>query len=249
MNNKEIFSKNKRTNSNVAFKKIKTEKVYIKIIKQIRKFIKEGKLKSGDRLPTELELALQFGISRPSVREALCALEILGITEKRGNRGNFIKSNRLKSSFYEQQIREFEEEESPFELLEARKALEAGIVFLASQKASREDIITIEKSLSKMKANMDNIPKMMEFDREFHLNIARAAHNSFLLNTMLIMNNLLKQKLWISIEEKQWILPGYPQKYLEEHNNILYAIKNRDSKNSIKAMHDHLTGVEKDMLK
>jgi len=62
------------------FNKIRTQKVYVKIVEQIRKLIEEWKLKPGDKLPTEQVMAEKFGTSRPLEREALSALEILGIT-------------------------------------------------------------------------------------------------------------------------------------------------------------------------
>ncbi|MDD5636560.1 MAG: FadR/GntR family transcriptional regulator [Atribacterota bacterium] len=231
------------------FNKIKTQKVYVKIVEQIRELIREGKLKPGDRLPSEQELAEQFGISRPSVREAMSALEILGITERRVGKGNFIKDNSLSSTFYEEEILELEQEESPFELLEARKVLETELAGLASQKGSPEDIAAIETALSNMRDALGNIPRMMEMDREFHINIAKAAHNSLLFSVMLNMSDLLKERLWVNMKEKTWNLPDYPQKYIKEHSAILEAIKSKDEKSARKAMYFHLAGVEEDILK
>ena len=217
-------------------------------MEQIRNLIKEGKLKPGDKLPPEQMLAKEFGTSRPSVREALSALEILGITESRGGKGNFIKDT-PGSPIFEQEVMELEEEESPFELLEARKALEIEIAGLAAKKASQEDINAIYESLHNMEEALGNIHEMMEFDREFHINIARAAHNNLLFSMMTYMSNLLKEKLWVNMKEKTWNLPGYPQKYLKEHNEIFNAIKNKDSKNARKQVNHHLAGVEKDLLR
>jgi len=100
-----------------------------------------------------------------------------------------------------------------------------------------------------MKEAEGNIPRMMELDGEFHLNIARAAHNNLLFSMMTYLNNLLKEKLWVNMKEKTWNLPGYPQKYLKEHTEIFNAIKNKDSKNARKQVYQHLAGVEKDLLK
>lgn len=229
------------------FNKVKTKKVYMKIVEQVRDLIKEGRLKPGDKLPPEQVLAEEFGTSRPSVREALSALEILGITESRGGKGNFIKDN-FNFPLYEQKFRELEEEESPFELLEARKVLETEIVGLAAKNATEEEIATIQGSLNKMKDAMTNIPEIMEFDREFHINIARAAHNSLLFSMMIYLTDLSKEKLWINLKEKSWSIPGHTQKYFEEHNEILKTIKNKDSKGARNRMYDHLAGVERDLL-
>ena len=103
--------------------------------------------------------------------------------------------------------------------------------------------------LNKMREAIENIPEMMEFDREFHISIARAANNNFLFSIMLNMKDLLKEKLWVNIKEKTWSIPSYPQKYLKEHSAIFEAIKNKDSKAFRKAMYVHLAGVEEDMLK
>lgn len=196
-------------------------------------------------------MAEQFGTSRPSVREALSALEILGIAERRVGKGNFIKIKDIITPLndYDKEIIELEQEESPFELLEARKVLEVEIAGLASQKALPEDISVIEVVLNKMRESLENIPRMMEMDRRFHISIARAAHNNFLLSMMLNMSKLLEERLWVNMKEKTWNLPGNPQKYLKEHSVILEKIKNKDSKASRKAMYVHLAGVERDLFK
>ena len=173
----------------------------MKIVEQVRDLIKEGKLKPGDKLPPEQVLAEKFGTSRPSVREALSALEILGITESRGGKGNFIKDT-PRSPLYEQKVMELEEEESPFELLEARKAVEIEIAELAAKKATTKDIDAISESLNEMKGALSNIPRMMELDGEFHPSIARAAHNNLLFSMMIYLTDILKEKLWINLKEK-----------------------------------------------
>jgi DNA-binding FadR family transcriptional regulator len=60
---------------------------------------------------------------------------------------------------------------------------------------------------------------------------------------------LLKEKLWVNMKEKTWNLPGYPQKYLEDHTEIFNAIKSKDSKNARKRVYHHLVSVEKDLLR
>lgn len=219
----------------------------MKIVEQIRDLIKKGELKLGDKLPSEQTLAGQFGTSRPSVREALSALEILGVIESRGGKGNFIRNN-LNSPLYEQRFKELEEEESPFELLEARKLMEAQIAELAAERATEEDIAAIQESLERMEGAGSNISEIMKFDREFHVNIARAAHNAIFLSMMVSLAEGLKEKLWVNLKKKSWGTPGHSQKYLKEHIQILNAIKNRDSKVASSKMCDHLAGVEEDLL-
>ncbi len=230
------------------FNKIETKKMYMKIVEQIRDLIKEGKLKPGDKLPPEQVLAKQFGTSRPSVREALSALEILGIIDSRGVRGNFIKNNNPASAIYEKSIAELQNEESPFELLEARKTIETEIASLAATKANNNDIKRLAGIIKKMKEITGDVSKMMMIDREYHLNIASATHNNFLYSVMFTMNQLLEEKLWITMKERICKLPGYSDKYINDHTLIFEAIKNGNSEQAKERMLLHLSGIEKDML-
>lgn len=229
------------------FEKVQTKKVYMKIVEQVQNLIKEGKLKPGDKLPPERILAEKLGVSRPPLREAISALEILGIIESRGGKGNFVK-NTFNSTSYLQRLKELEKEESPFELLEARKAVETEIAGLAAEKASLEEIEEIEEALDRMKNALNHTPRAMEFDREFHVAIAKAAHNSILFQMMNYLAEGLKKSLWVNIKKKSWALPGHPQKYLEKHTKLLQAIKKGDKEAARKIMRSHLADVEEDLL-
>jgi len=230
------------------FEKVQIKKVYMEIVEQIQNLIREGRLKPGDKLPPERVLAEKLGVSRPPLREAMSALEILGIIESRGGKGNFIKKT-FNSTFYAQRVKELEKEESPFELLEARKAVETEIAGFAAEKATLEDIKEIEEALDRMGNALNDTPRAMEFDRQFHVAIAKAAHNSILFQMMNYLADGLKESLWVNIKEKSWALPGRPQKYLEEHTKLLEAIKEGDKESGRRTMHSHLADVEEDLLK
>lgn len=229
------------------FEKVRTRRVYMDIAEQIQQLIREGKLKPGDLLPPERILARQLGVSRPPLREALAVLEILGVVESRGGKGNIIK-NSFDSISYREQFDELKEEESPFEILEARKAVEAQIAALAAEKATKEDINAIRSSLEKMREAIRNIPQAMQADREFHINIARAAHNSILLSTMIYISEALKERLWVKLKKKRWNKPEHSQKTVQEHEAIFNAIEERNSKAAARKMYEHLADVEKDLL-
>ncbi len=235
------------------FKRIKTEKVYVQVVKQIRELIKNGKLKPGDKLPPERILAEKLGVSRPSVREGIVALEILDLVESRGGRGNII-NNLVSSSVLDRGLRHLEQEESPFELLEARKIIEVEVAGYAAQRVQIEDIAIIKQSLDSMSNIVDGLSvsqeyeKGMEFDREFHINIARAVHNTVLLRIVTQLLESLKEDLWIKLKEGSWSISGRPQKYLEEHKQILAAIEDKSSDSSRKMMFRHLTGIQRDLF-
>ena len=86
------------------FKLIQTKKVYMQVVEQVRDLIKSGKLKPGDKLPPERILAERLGVSRPSIREGIVALEILGLVVSRGGKGNII-NDVVDSSFLDQGFR------------------------------------------------------------------------------------------------------------------------------------------------
>jgi GntR family transcriptional repressor for pyruvate dehydrogenase complex len=230
------------------FERVQTKKVYIEIVEQIQNLIMNGKIKPGDRLPPERILAEKLGVSRPPLREAMSALEILGIIECRGGKGNFVKKA-FNSKNYKQQMEELEKEESPFELLEARKVIETEIAALAAEKATPTDIKEVENALKKMENTLNDVPKAMEFDTEFHIAVAKAAHNSVLLETMIFLAKGLTDSMWVNIKEKRWEQPGNPLKYIKEHKEIIDAIKNKNKEDARKKMNKHLFDVEKDLLK
>ena len=229
------------------FKKVETKKVYIKIVEQIRDLMQSGKLRPGDKLPPEQILAGEFGTSRPSVREALSALEILGITESRGGKGNFIRSH-VSPFTHEKEFKELEAQESPFEVLEARKLIEAQVAGLAAQRATRQNTADIEKWLDEMKRTIRKIPEVIEHDREFHLSIARAVSNGILFSIVAYLTQGLKEELWMHLTAKSWSLPHRPEKRFEEHARILDAIKNKDSNTAYQRMYQHLISVENDFF-
>jgi len=229
------------------FKKVETEKVYMKIVKQMLDLIKEGKLKPGDKLPSERLLTEKFGASRPSLREALSALEILGIIESRGGKGNFIR-NDLKSPSYEEKIKELQEEQSPFELLEVRKVIETETASLAAKRYTQEDLDIMEKLINKIKEPPAEISYALDLDYQFHLSIAKATHNTLFIQIMIYLTEGLKEDLWRNTARKTWNIPGHPQRCIQEHTAIFNAIKDRNSKNAKERMYEHLIGVEKDLF-
>ena len=229
------------------FKKIRARRMYMDIVEQIQQLIKEGKLKPGDKLPSERALAEKLGVSRPPLREALAALEILGVIETRGGKGNVIK-NSFDSISFRKRLRQLEKEESPFEILEARKAIEVQVAAIAAKKATKEDIEAIKKSLDKLRESEEDISQAMQADREFHINIAKAAHNSILFSTMTYLMEALKEKLWMKLKEKTWNRPGHFQRNLKDHEVIFSAIEKRDSRVASARMYEHLENIEKDLL-
>jgi len=233
------------------FEEVKTEKVYVKVVKQIRELIDKGRLKPGEKLPPEKVLAEKMRVSRPSVREAIVALETLGLVETTGGKGSFIK-NTTSSSILDESFEHIQEQESPFELLEARRIIEPEIAGRAAQRAQTEDIATIRRSLESMSdvelrlSVLQEYEEFLKFDNEFHINVARAAHNTELLRMLAHLVESSNRGLSVKFKEKVYGTPGRPQKYVKEHRQILTAIEDRNRDTARKRMHQHLAGCQRD---
>lgn len=235
------------------FTKIKNEKIYVQIVRQIENLIERGILKPGDKLPTEPVLAEQLGTSRPPLREALSALEIMGIIERRGRTGNLVKAN-ADTLRYERQLRKLSKDVSPYEALEARKIVEIEIVRRAAETATKKDIETVKKAVQEMKQKIEELGSSLTFgdiassDIKFHLSVAEATHNSVLIETVRYMVGGVREKLWREVKMRALDSKVKFDKDLSEHNDIVDALTKKDGLMARNKMYEHLDRVEQDMF-
>lgn len=232
----------------MVFERIETKKVYVRIVEQILDLIREGYFKVGDKLPPERIIAEQLGVSRPTVREALSALEIVGLVESKTGQGTFIHSVDLES-LKPRAVSLLQEEASPSEILEARRVVETDAAAFAAQRASLEEISEIEKALQALQDETAQSGRFsMETDRWFHLAIANAAGNSVLRELVTTVLDLTRQTLWGMMREKTHAMPDRPEKALQHHRAIYEAIRDRNVEQARAAMLDHLLNVEHGVL-
>ena len=228
----------------MKFQQIKTKKIYEEIIEQIRILIAKGELKPGDKLPSERELSESLGVSRASVREALSALEVLGIVEVRPGEGTFVREV-VEKSF--QPLTLLFLLDTALELLEVRKILEAGAVALAAERSTAEDIRRLEDALKKMEEDLKHGDLGDEADYLFHYDLALASHNSLLVRLMNSIADTMRQTVKIN-RQRLFKTPGMPESLYKHHLEILNAIKARDKERAQKALVEHLTVAEEKML-
>jgi len=223
----------------MEFKEIAPVRLYESVIEQIMDLIKNKKLKPGDKLPPERELAEKLSISRNSLREAFRVLESRGLIKSKPGGGRFIREIRENVHNNTENIILSLEKSSILELLEAREMFEVEIVELATQRATPEEIELIEKALNKMNQKEElKDDKKMETDTEFHLAIAGASHNFVFVNIMKLHLDLLKET-----REKTWQIPGRREKQYQEHQAIFQAIKEHNSKKAEEAILKHLRNI------
>jgi GntR family transcriptional repressor for pyruvate dehydrogenase complex len=229
----------------MKFREITPVRLYESVIEQIMNLIKNNKLKPGDKLPPERELAEKFSISRGSLREAFRVLESRGLIKSKPGGGRYIREVRNNSHNSTENIILSLEKSSILELLEAREILEIKIAKIAAQRATPEDIELIEKALNKMSKEEEiKNDKKTESDTEFHLAIASASHNFVFVNIIKLHLDLLRDT-----REKTQQIPGRREERWSEHQAILQAIKEHNSKKAGEAMLKHLRNVREVLVK
>src|SRR2546426_928581 len=147
---------------------IKSTRIYEEIVRQVKQMIAEGRLKSGDRLPPERDLAEKFVVSRSSVREALRALESLGLVEIRAGEGTFVREVSVESLIEPLALMMVAQREAIAELFEARRLLEPGIAALAASRATLEEVAEMERILEEQAKEIAEGRTGLVQDAAFH---------------------------------------------------------------------------------
>jgi glucuronate isomerase len=222
-----------------AIKTVSTDRLYRKIAHQLSELITAGEFASGERLPSERELASQLGVSRPSVREALIALEVKGIVEIRVGAGVFVTSSSKDAAV---SSIDFDEGEGPFELLQARRIVEGETAVRAASTATAADIAKIRAAAQEMRQAQMHGKITEDTDRAFHLAIAKAAHNSPLATLVQMLWDQGRGSIWKQMA-KHFETPELRAEILRHHDAILEAIEDRNPKEARLKMCAHLDRV------
>src|SRR5687768_10108718 len=160
---------------------LEPQRLYRQIAEQLRSLITGGEFPPGSRLPAERDLAKQLGVSRPSVREALIALEVEGWVEVRTGSGVYVLDRTGRPNGNPKIPAT---EWGPLELIRARRVVEGEIAFLAAGHAKRKDVKAIREAIAAMREDADREVPPLDGDRAFHTAIAAACGNVVLLETV-----------------------------------------------------------------
>lgn len=224
------------------FEPIKNTKVYEQVIEQIKNMILDGTLKKGDKLPTERDLAEQLQVSRASVREALRALDIIGLVESRQGAGNYIRESFESNLFEPMSMMFLLEKGTPSQILEFRRVLESESVVLAAERITDEEVIQLEKLLNELKESTDEKMSVI-LDKKFHFTIAKASKNLLIINVLEVISQLFDEFIKDS-REKILAFENNRAKLNEQHETLYAAIKNRDVELTRKAILEHMKLIE-----
>ncbi|MCD2179438.1 FadR/GntR family transcriptional regulator [Rhizobium sp. C1] len=217
-------------------------RLYQQVADKIRQSIGAKGLKAGARLPSERDLAQELGVSRPSLREALIALEIEGTVEIRGGSGIYLTADTPRdggmSSIYG---------ESPSELMQARSMVEGSAVLLAASRITEEALADLQQMLSQMAETIASGQIPLEQDKAFHLCIARQTGNSVIEKLVAGLFEERHNPIAKRLQErfgggKSWSLA------LQEHHAIFDALSARDPLLAQAEMHRHLNASRRRWL-
>lgn len=230
------------------YHKVRQPKLADAILQQLETMILEGSLLPGQKLPPERELAKQFEVSRPSLREAIQKLEAKGLVYRRQGGGTYVH-NQLQSALADPLFQLISSKpETQFDLLEFRHALEGISAYYAALRGTEADFKQIQQGfkLTQEKAQLP-IVEQVEALYEFYLAIAEASHNLVIVHLVQGMAVLIKKNIAQNIEilsAKPEILPS-----LDKHrDSLMVAILARDPEAARMASHHHLSFIEESLL-
>jgi DNA-binding FadR family transcriptional regulator len=216
---------------------VSTQRLYRQIADQIAELIARGEFPPGSRLPAERVLAQQLGVSRPSVREALIALEIDGLVDVRGGSGIYVRSAQPAGQGVGAEV-----EPGPFEVVAARLLVEGETAALAASHATALQLARLEETLGLMQDELGAKDSALDADRLFHVRIAEAAGNSALVPMVDGLWDYRKGAMFSKLDE-HFDSPERHAAAIEEHRLIIDAIRRRDPEAARAAMRGHLEHV------
>jgi DNA-binding FadR family transcriptional regulator len=208
------------------------------VIEQVKQQIIAGSLKPGDRLPSEQDLAVQLGVSRPTVRESLRALTSMNIIETRHGEGSFVASLRARDLVEPLNFLLRIDDGAIHQLFEARAFIEAGSARLAAQRATDDDIVDLRNLVDAYAEHIDDLERCVELDLAFHRRIADSGDNP-------ILSSLLDSFVTLATESRRRTGSDMAtrRRAAHDHDVILKAIAQHDADQAERAMIHHLEHV------
>jgi GntR family transcriptional repressor for pyruvate dehydrogenase complex len=218
----------------LQLKQVEPRRLYQQIADQIRELIQQGGFDTGTRLPPERDLAQQLGVSRPSLREALIALDVEGSVEIRSGSGVYVCPRVERAPETTAALGE-----SPSELMQARAAFEGSVIMLACVHGTEPALLRLREIVKGMRSEVAKRRTPIDHDRQFHLTIAEMSGNSVMVRIVAELfderHSPISAKISSRYENaRTWNLA------LKEHEAILRAIEARDPLAAQAAMHTHL---------
>jgi GntR family transcriptional repressor for pyruvate dehydrogenase complex len=224
---------------------IQSVRVFEQVAVQIEKRILDGELRSGDRLPTERELAEQFQVSRTAVREAMKILAQKGLVDMRPGRGTIVidgAHEAMQDSIGLVMKLKLGEVGGSDNLVEVRAILETEIAALAAARATEKEIAAMREAVQEMDESLNDADTYIAADNRFHEALARATQNALIIILINSIVNLLSEQ-----RKQVFQVEGGPEHGQVHHKRILDSVIRRDPEAARSAMRSHLRQVREDI--
>ena len=224
---------------------IQSARVFEQVAMQIETRILQGELRSGDRLPTERELAEQFHVSRTAVREAMNILAQKGLVDMRPGRGTIVidgAHEAMQDSIGLVMRLKLGEVGGSDNLVEVRGILETEIAALAAVRATEKEIAAMREAIATMDENLNNADAFIAADNRFHEALAQATQNALIMIFINSIVNLLSEQ-----RKQVFQVEGGPQRGQIHHKRILDNVIRREPEAARAAMRSHLQQVREDV--
>jgi GntR family transcriptional repressor for pyruvate dehydrogenase complex len=233
----------RRTDAPLAFETVHRGRVYEQVLRQIQEQIATGRLKPGDKLPPERDLAERFRVSRSSVRDAIQALQVMRLVRSRQGGGTLVCEISAESLVSPLSQALAGREGLVAELIEARKMIEPPLAARAAENATEEEIARLEELLRRQAEKTRRGEPVIEEDSELHYTIALAARNSVVRRMVDLLMDLLRES-----RERGMQVPGRPARSLAGHTRVVAAIRRRDPRGAHAAMLRHIREIEQILM-
>ena len=219
---------------------------YQQVAAAIEKAVAEGRYQAGQRLASERDLAEEFGVSRPTVRRAVIALEMRGLLEARQGSGVYVRQNGAAAAL-PPQIAPRDLDIGAFEQAEARRLFEGEVAALAATLITDEELAYLETLVVEMN-NKEATKEQSELaDRQFHISIAQATRNNAIVRIVESTWDLrYKSRLCMTMLERAREVRSMPLN--DEHQAIVESLRTRDPKAARAAMQAHLSGLIENLM-
>jgi DNA-binding FadR family transcriptional regulator len=219
-----------------------TGRLYERVSRSITEQIARGDFELGQRLPSERDLAQAHAVSRPTVREAIIALELDGLVEVRKGSGVYVTALAPRGG------KAGDTDMGPFELIEARRLIESECCALAAARVTDEELAALSALVAEMQAeNARDVTMSEDADRRFHLEIARATQNSAMYAAVeMLWDARARSPQYRLLTAKAHVAGVMPR--IDEHAVILDALRTRQPERARSAMRDHLARVLESLL-
>ena len=220
----------------MGIKPIKKVRVGEQVFQQMKGLLISGEWRPGDKLPSETELAEQFGISRITVRQALQRLSALNLIETRLGEGSFVKTVEIDQPLDNLISIAYLGTKTQSQVLEFRTILEVASAGLAAIRAGDEDLLLLQENLSHMKAiaAQKDDDAFSDLDLEFHTAIGQITKNPLIIRTNSILRDVLEPSM------KEVIQRMVYETALRYHAQIIDAIRQKDSALAEDLMRKHI---------